>query len=271
MNENNNRKNSLISIGKLSRITGVHIQSLRYYERIGILMPAYIDDNRYRYYSFPQIKIVEAIQYCVDLDIPLKNFSMFISNDQKQINYDKLLQYGGELAQRKMESISRKMLFFEGIREDMVHGEVCIDHTPVVAHFPAKTYLITPYNGTQGSHVFQSIMMDLLEQVRSYGWQTSYDGGLLSVYTQEGAKHYASLEILNGSLLECRNVIHIPELDFVCWRKKESNIQSAPELFQEQFFGKYDKIVVERELFTGKFQYTEPCYELRCSLKKEDL
>ena len=72
-------KKSLFSIGKLSRLTGVHIQSLRYYEELGILKPAYIDPNSlYRYYTFAHMRIVEGIQYCADLDIPLKQFKDFI-------------------------------------------------------------------------------------------------------------------------------------------------------------------------------------------------
>ena len=43
-------KKRLFSIGKLSKLTGVHVQSLRYYETIGILKPAYIDpESNYRY------------------------------------------------------------------------------------------------------------------------------------------------------------------------------------------------------------------------------
>lgn len=89
------KKQELISIGVLSKITNVHIQSLRYYEKIGILKPAYIDaKSRYRYYSFSQIKIVEAIQYCVELDIPLKDFNNFISYSAKTIDYAALMTYG---------------------------------------------------------------------------------------------------------------------------------------------------------------------------------
>ncbi len=48
-------KKRLFSIGKLSKLTGVHVQSLRYYETIGILKPAYIDpESHYRYYTFPK-------------------------------------------------------------------------------------------------------------------------------------------------------------------------------------------------------------------------
>ena len=45
-----NPRFDLISIGDLSKLTGVNIKSLRYYEKIGVLLPAYVDpDSRYRY------------------------------------------------------------------------------------------------------------------------------------------------------------------------------------------------------------------------------
>lgn len=270
MNERSLNKNRFISIGKLSKITGVHIQSLRYYERIGILIPAFIDNSsKYRYYSFSQIKIVEAIQYCVELDIPLKDFSLFISSDQNQLDYEKLLHYGKELAHQKIQTIRHKMHFFEELNEDMLHGEICLDTEFAISHLPQKTYLTIPYNGTQANNTFHSIVIELLEQIRSNGWQTSYDSGLLSRYAQNKIEHFAFIDILNSNeqILQNPNVIQIPEMNFLCKRKKESNLQIAPELYREQFAKPYDKIVIERELFTGKFQYTTPLYEIRCSLE----
>ena len=99
-------KSKLISIGTLSKLTGVHIKSLRYYDRLGILRPAYIDPaSGYRYYSFPQIHVVDAIQLCVDLGIPLKQFTDFVGEDGRQIHYGALLARGTELAGAKIRSI----------------------------------------------------------------------------------------------------------------------------------------------------------------------
>lgn len=270
MNEKSLSKNRFISIGKLSKVTGVHIQSLRYYERIGILLPAYIDiDSKYRYYSFSQIKIVEAIQYCVELDIPLKDFSLFISCDQNQIDYERLLHYGKKLAQQKIQAIKNKMYFFEKLNEDMIHGEICSGNEFIISRLPKKTYLTVPYNGTQANNVFQSVVLGLLEQIRANGWQTSYDSGLLSRYSEHKTEHFAFVDILNVNeqILQNSNVIQIPEMDFICMKKKTSNIQTAPEIYREQFEKTYEKIVIERELFKGKFQYKMPVYEIRCSLE----
>ena len=49
------KKNALLSIGDFSKVTGVGIKALRYYDEIGILTPAFIDSNSgYRKYAVHQ-------------------------------------------------------------------------------------------------------------------------------------------------------------------------------------------------------------------------
>ncbi|CEO20468.1 MerR family DNA-binding transcriptional regulator [Paraclostridium sordellii] len=46
---------NLFSIGEVSKIKGVIIKALRYYHKMGILIPRYIDNTTgYRYYSINQ-------------------------------------------------------------------------------------------------------------------------------------------------------------------------------------------------------------------------
>lgn len=117
------KNNNLFSIGKLSKLTNVHIQSLRYYEKIGILTPKFIDpDSQYRYYSFSQLRIVEAIQYCVELGIPLKDFSSFISVSGNEIDYSSLITYGQKLAYEKMDEIKDKINRFESLHQEIIHS-----------------------------------------------------------------------------------------------------------------------------------------------------
>ena len=116
----------LFSIGKLSKLTGVHIQSLRYYETLGILNPAWVDpDSGYRYYTFSQTRIVEAIQYCVELDIPLKSFRNFLSETDGRIDYYGLLEHGKQTAQEKMRRIQERLEFLETMQREIHHAENC--------------------------------------------------------------------------------------------------------------------------------------------------
>ena len=103
-------KQNLLTIGNLSKQTGVHVKSLRYYEQLGILLPAYTDpDTGYRYYTLSQIPVVHAICACIFLDIPLKEFTGFLTRDQRRIHYKKLFSHGTMLAHRKIRDIQEKI------------------------------------------------------------------------------------------------------------------------------------------------------------------
>ena len=89
------KKDNLLSIGALSKQTGVHIKSLRYYDSLGILRPAYVDPSSgYRYYSLQQIPVVGAIQLCIDLGISLKHFMDYYIESSGQLHYAKLIERG---------------------------------------------------------------------------------------------------------------------------------------------------------------------------------
>lgn len=111
-------KQNLLTIGNLSKQTGVHVKSLRYYEQLGILLPAYTDpDTGYRYYTFSQIPVVHAICACIFLDIPLKEFTGFLTRDQRRIHYKKLFSHGTMLAHRKIRDIQEKLRLLEKFRK----------------------------------------------------------------------------------------------------------------------------------------------------------
>ena len=113
-------KQHLLTIGNLSKQTGVHVKSLRYYEQLGILIPAYTDpDTGYRYYTLSQIPVVGAIRVCIFLDIPLKEFTGFLTRDQRRIHYKKLLSHGTMLAHRKIRDIREKLRLLEKFRKQM--------------------------------------------------------------------------------------------------------------------------------------------------------
>ena len=62
-----------LSISDFAKLRNVHPKSLRYYERIGVLIPAYIaPDTGYRYYSLEQLVEMDMILMCLELDVPLR-------------------------------------------------------------------------------------------------------------------------------------------------------------------------------------------------------
>ena len=48
-------------VNQLAKLSGVSIRTLRFYDEIGILKPAYYGDNQYRYYEEEQLLIFQQI------------------------------------------------------------------------------------------------------------------------------------------------------------------------------------------------------------------
>src|SRR5688572_10999272 len=63
----------MFKIGEFSKIAHVTIRLLRYYDEIGILKPAMIDEESgYRYYTIEQLPRLNRILVLKDLGLPLE-------------------------------------------------------------------------------------------------------------------------------------------------------------------------------------------------------
>ena len=60
-----------MKIGELSKTTGCSIQTIRYYEKEGLLSTPERTEGNYRFYGERALKELEFIKHCRSLDIPL--------------------------------------------------------------------------------------------------------------------------------------------------------------------------------------------------------
>ena len=256
-----------MTISEVSKKYDITSDTLRYYEKIGILKPIYIDaESRYRYYALSQIRIVEAIQYCVELDIPLKDFSYFLSDSGQTINYSALIAYGRKAAYNKLEAIKNKMKHFDTIEQDMLRFPKCGDDTIIVSFLPEKIYYLLPYRGTQTEPAFRNIVIRLLNEVHLNGYKTGFDISLLAKYNNNSIEQYVGTDILNYTPKQGndKNILCIPAGNQYCLKRSQSNILAAPDIFREYLKNINSFTVIETDFFSENYAYYEPNYELRC-------
>lgn len=75
----------MIKIGELAKVCNTSIQTLRYYDKIGILCADVIDDQSgYRYYKPEKIKTYQAIAQLKKLDFSLDEIKEFLSCSAKE-------------------------------------------------------------------------------------------------------------------------------------------------------------------------------------------
>lgn len=86
------------TVKKLAILSGISIRTLRFYDAIGLLKPAYYGDNNYRYYEEEQILMLQQILFYRELGFPLNDIQKIISsNDFNKI--DALISHKQTLAQ----------------------------------------------------------------------------------------------------------------------------------------------------------------------------
>lgn len=74
------------TVNKLAKLSGISARTLRYYDEIGLLKPAYIGDNDYRYYEKEQLLLLQQILFYRELDFPLNEIQRIVCSD----NFDKI-------------------------------------------------------------------------------------------------------------------------------------------------------------------------------------
>ncbi len=63
---------NLYSIGETAKLNNIPIQTLRYYDKMGLFTPAFIDpESNYRYYHEKQFFYLDIIKYLKYIDTPL--------------------------------------------------------------------------------------------------------------------------------------------------------------------------------------------------------
>ncbi|MED4041315.1 helix-turn-helix domain-containing protein [Niallia taxi] len=73
---------TLFSIGEMSKLNNVPIQTLRYYEKIGLFKPNYVNPkSKYRYYTIKQFFYLDIIKYLKYIGTPLNEMKKIIESN----------------------------------------------------------------------------------------------------------------------------------------------------------------------------------------------
>ena len=75
-----------MQINEFAKLTGVSVRTLHYYDEIGLLKPAFVDEqNGYRFYDENSLESMQEILFYRELDFELKSISEILSSP----DYDK--------------------------------------------------------------------------------------------------------------------------------------------------------------------------------------
>ena len=104
----------MMTVNEVSKLTGVSIRTLQYYDKIGLLHPAAHTQAGYRLYDEQALETLQQILLFRELEFSLKDIKKIIENPS--FNREKALQQQIDLLELKKERIENLIALARGIK-----------------------------------------------------------------------------------------------------------------------------------------------------------
>lgn len=243
-------------IKEFAKLRKVHINSLLYYEKLGLLKPVYVNpQNNYRYYTAEQLPVLDTIIMCVKLGIPLKKMRDYIDKEGN-LDFQSLLDYGSLLAKQQMEEIQSNMRLIERSLDLMADKKVKAKKNGIYNRkIRERHIIISEFFNTPGDiYVVVSEVAKFYEKAQQNGFTPLLPAGIILHYiSSEKIRYCIFLEIISPNANNAQ-VITIPEGEYSCVQIEISDTvkpvwevekywkweENMTVLVQNMYFNKYN-------------------------------
>lgn len=218
-----------LSIGKVSKLKNVSIKSLRYYDEIGVLKPAYINEQtNYRYYKEEQLFLLDAITLCIELGIPLRDFHKYL-DDSGQLNIQKLLFDGKSLAEQRIITM-RKCI--DQLQEAL--SRLNLHDAPAFPkkHIEKRSVLTVPFDEATSSARYNHMLLSLFVNAQRNGITATYPSGLLYEWQKGQLSRYVFVHaMLPQNAPYPSGLRYLPEASYYYMQSNAHHIDDSSEIF----------------------------------------
>ena len=237
----------LLSIGEMAKLNETTPETLRHYERIGLIIPDHIDkETNYRYYRIEQSAKLDMILYMKNLGMPLTLIKAQLENEnisfvQKTLN-DQLVFVDkkiSELSQIKY-SIEKSIENFAKFQEAPKAPEITVEHIPsrrILVYDNKIDFHSTPFSE------FEYALRKFKKTVRTNHLPMTYFCNVGDIIRKVALEqnHFIISEVfirIDGSYEIDGSVEIIPESDYACtyfddYNKKYEYTQNIKKFIEE--------------------------------------
>lgn len=258
---------NLLSIGETSRITGMHVKSLRYYDRMKVFTPEYVDPRSgYRYYSFEQLQRILAVRTCLDAGIILSDLERYSNGDS--INYLSLIGDAKESIDREIKELERKRTYL-----DFLQKEVSFNNNKETSILRGKefgpiTLWRSPITEQEAkSFSRKETFVRLASEAGKKGYQLTplYFGMMMTEEAGERSLFaIAGIEDFLNNEDDSENLFRAPDALYRREFRPDLDVTAAEEVFPELFAQDYDKVVITTVSLCS--DSSEPVYSMFINL-----
>ncbi len=264
----------LYPIGKVAKIMGVSVQTLRYYSNIGLISPAYINPTTgYRYYSVDQLHFIDRIKYLQKFGLSLEEIHEILVNNDIPLLVETLdkhkKKFQNEISRINdiIDDIEWYKNYFTYVDADKLDSHCYSLHIEKRYMVAVKCYDDEP---TQDFHVRlhsvkNSPKYKELSYVRQFSHILDYD----ALMNSELKRLYLGMFVKHDPGFESEYIFEIPEGDYLCFKARILSEGWNPYFAKLFFKGKpKPTLVLANEYEDNIHEYSRCVYEVQILIPK---
>lgn len=231
----------LFSIGDVASIKGITIKALRFYDRIGLLKPHYVNpENQYRYYHVKQFIYIDIIKASRALEISPQTLIPYFQK-QDTAGTVKLLSEHKQKAQEKIKWLQSTIQAIEHFEASVEHAQSSDSAEEVRIVQLDERYIYTlPFEQRCAEEEYLIDYSRLGSEISRLEILNMYDEGIL--YSRNEAGEYYPDQIFTtiSQSIDSENCLTIPSGKYICICFSRENL--------EQQSGKLNQYLVDNEI-----------------------
>lgn len=123
----------IFSIGETSKLTKISIQTLRHYDKEGLLKPIYVDEEtKYRYYSIDQFLQIDFIKRCKSLGFSLEKIKQILYEGNNLENILKSIIFQKNIIEKEIENLKNIKSNLNRLEKTLSHAISSLNRSPQI-------------------------------------------------------------------------------------------------------------------------------------------
>lgn len=255
------------TISEFAKLRDININSLRYYEKLGLLKPAYIDEsNGYRYYSAEQVSLLNKIILCIQLGIPLKEMVKFLDEDGN-LQSQKLLEQGRIIAKTRIQEMQNNLDYIEYSLKNIEENKRYLESKHEYKRYceERKVMLTDFYTDVDmlEAKKFLEEVSKIYKYAQKKGMFPILPAGQIIKITEDGQMYFCFfLEILNSEEIE-ENIVTIPAGTYSCIQVELEPVQDFLNIIRESWKDEGAKTIILNNVMLEKYNFETRPSELQ--------
>jgi len=165
-----------LTISDFAEWTGIPRSALIYYDRVGLLRPAYRGENNYRYYTYLQTITVNLINTLKSIGVPLETIGELMRNRTPEDLLDLLSAKEMDIV-REMEHLLEAKKVITVVNNQIRKGLTADVKSISVAYLGSEAITVGPENDYSGDETFYNAFQRYCQDLEAKGGDLRYPIG----------------------------------------------------------------------------------------------